>query len=445
MATPLHRSGAMPLDLRRIFQQALKASLASPLVFSCGAGVDTKPFDLIACEPSSGSIAISQLMPAQSTDYAELRRIFMDAQMPTKLSTFGTRCGGATNAMACGSALDALKPASGFGKACLQLCSELYLATTTGDAVGSVTTLEALKAFLGTIDTPQEAVLMVAAQPFDLSCTDKARGAVRKTETGFEVVASTGFACGEGTAVTQHVLAVGSDGSVSEVSSAVLERGKAGCAIGRRPCGLTVAFAPRAHDPLARHFAAAAHLEAASVPAFLRLRDELSAHGAPLALRVAAQLSAADEVRHARAVSGLARRFGGQVPAPRVRPMPLRSLYEVALDNAVEGCVRETFGALVAHRQARTAKDPVIAAELRTIADDETRHATLSWEVHAWALQRLPRRERRELASAQAAAVRALREESAAPVEAAVVEQAGMPPADEAVTLVDALGGTLWS
>jgi hypothetical protein len=144
-------------------------------------------------------------------------------------------------------------------------------------------------------------------------------------------------------------------------------------------------------------------------------------------------------------MSAMARRFGGSAPAPRVRAMPLRPLSEVALDNAVEGCVRETFGALVAHRQALTAKDPVIAAELRTIAGDETRHAALSWEVHEWASRRLSRRERAELRSAQAAAVRALREECAEPIEAPVAEQAGMPQADEAVTLVDALQSALWS
>jgi len=436
----------MPLDLRRILQQALKASLASPLLFSCGPGVDTKPFDAIECDPGTSNISISKLMPAQGTDYAELRRIFMESSdMPQKLGTFGTRCGGASNPAACTSALDALKPSSGFGKSCSQICEELYLATTNGDDVASVTTLEALKAFLGTIDTPQEAVLLVAAQPFDLSCVDKSRGAVRKTEKGFEVVASRGFACGEGTAVTQHVLEVGSDGSLNEVSQAILERGKAGCAIGRRPCGLADAYVARAGDPLARHFAIVAHLEAASVPAFLRLRDELRLHGAPGALQVAAQLSAADEVRHARSMSAMARRFGGRAPSPRVRAMPLRPLAEVALDNAVEGCIRETYGALVAYRQALKAKDPAIAAELSTIAEDETRHASLSWEVHEWASRRLSRSERAGLKSAQAAAVRALREECAEPVDETVVEQAGMPPADEAVTLVDALSRTLWS
>ena len=440
----------MPIDLRRLFEQALKVSLASPLVFSCGAGIDTRSFDAIDCESNGSSFSISNLKPAMAVDYAELRRLFMFGGTPdpmqkdTLLASFGTRCGTAADKPACEAALDALKGTKGFGSRCLQICTEDYLATTTGDTLGTIDTLEALKAFLGTIDTPHEALLLASTRPVNFACGDKSKGAVRKTQDGFEVVGYDGHACGEGASVNQRVLAVGSDGSVSEISSAILERGQPGCAIGRRPCGLRAAYGPLAANPLARHFVAAAHLEAASVPAFLRLRDELALHGAPKALQLGALLSAGDEVRHARAVSALARRFGGRPVPPRVRSMPLRPLAEVARDNAVEGCVRETFGALVAHRQAQKAKDPAIAAELRGIAQDETRHASLSWEVHAWALQALPRAERAGLKAAQAEAVRALRQEQAADVDPALVEQAGMPPADEAVALVDALAQTLW-
>ena len=74
---------------------------------------------------------------------------------------------------------------SGFGRSCVDICNEYYLALTQADTVGSVTTLEALKAFLGTIDTADEAVLVAqAATAFNFSCSDKSRGAVRKTDTG---------------------------------------------------------------------------------------------------------------------------------------------------------------------------------------------------------------------------------------------------------------------
>jgi len=69
----------------------------------------------------------------------------------------------------------------------------------------------------------------------------------------------------------------------------------------------------------------------------------------------------------------------------------VRSLYEIA----VEGCVRETFGALEATFQAKNANDPQIRRVMRRIAEDETRHAALAWRVAAWIEPRLSDRQRR--------------------------------------------------
>lgn len=49
----------------------------------------------------------------------------------------------------------------------------------------------------------------------------------------------------------------------------------------------------------------------------------------------------------------LAARYGATAPRPRVERAPVRSLEDIAVENAVEGCVRETFGALVGAWQAR--------------------------------------------------------------------------------------------
>ncbi|NIS36796.1 MAG: ferritin-like domain-containing protein, partial [Actinobacteria bacterium] len=46
---------------------------------------------------------------------------------------------------------------------------------------------------------------------------------------------------------------------------------------------------------------------------------------------------------------------------PVIEDAPVRTAYEIALENAVEGCVRETFGALVGAHQALRASDPSIA------------------------------------------------------------------------------------
>src|SRR5262249_13201570 len=60
------------------------------------------------------------------------------------------------------------------------------------------------------------------------------------------------------------------------------------------------------------------------------------------------------------------------------------SLEAIAEENAREGCVRETFGALVATFQAVHAVDPEIREVMKTIALEETEHAALAWDVDRW-------------------------------------------------------------
>lgn len=158
---------------------------------------------------------------------------------------------------------------------------------------------------------------------------------------------------------------------------------------GRRPEGLTL-LDPSSLDPsLGGYLAEMAWLEAASVHAFQQLRDELRAHRAPRKLVRAAERAAKDEVRHARMCRALAGRYSGSPSHPRVAPRAIRPLEAIALENAAEGCVRETFGALVATFQADTARDPVIRAAMKHIARDETRHAALAWQVDRWVQRRL--------------------------------------------------------
>ena len=86
------------------------------------------------------------------------------------------------------------------------------------------------------------------------------------------------------------------------------------CVGGRRPPGLRAA-ARVDGGAVGRWLATAADLEAASVPAFVQLARELIAHDAPAALVHAALAAADDEVRHAAAMTALARAHGAE-PAP---------------------------------------------------------------------------------------------------------------------------------
>jgi hypothetical protein len=139
-------------------------------------------------------------------------------------------------------------------------------------------------------------------------------------------------------------------------------------------------------------WAKAGAAEHASVAAFSRLALQLMAHGAPSELLSGVHRAAFDEVRHAEQCWALARRFGGERLA--AGPFPFAggidvaiSLSELAAAAVREGCLSETLGAHVAADAAEHAADPEVQRILRAIARDEERHAVLSFQLVAWALQ----------------------------------------------------------
>ena len=212
---------------------------------------------------------------------------------------------------------------------------------------------------------------------------------------------------------------------------------------GRRPPGLASRPSPKGASHIGRFFARASHNEAASVDAFQIVRDELRAHAAPRPLVRAAIRSARDEVRHARMTAALARRYGATVERPLVLRRPIRGLAEIALENAAEGCVRETYGALVAAWQARASVDPVVRAVMRRIARDEARHAALGWEVARWAEARLSRADRARVSEARDSARRALSEAATQEVPEELIRYAGLPRPAHARAILEELARAL--
>jgi hypothetical protein len=152
---------------------------------------------------------------------------------------------------------------------------------------------------------------------------------------------------------------------------------------------------------VAAQLAAAAHLEGAAVFAFEALERELLAHQAPLQLVARARSAQRDETRHHSAISGLAIRFGARVPAVEVEGTAIRTLVEMAIENAVEGCVRETYGVAVAALQGESARNLSIRRAMRTIAIDEAEHAALAWAIDTWARPRLSHGERAQVETAR--------------------------------------------
>ncbi|MCY1044513.1 ferritin-like domain-containing protein [Corallococcus sp. bb12-1] len=435
------------IRLRHLFSRALRASLATPLVLAgCGSSANLWGYSPVECD--NNSPAISDLSLSFAPDFFQVRSVYRGspASESQPVSSYGQACATATDATACQSALAELRVEQGLRSYCVDFCPDYFLVTTLGDEVKTYSTLESLKALLGPIDTEQEAALLTAASGYALKCSDIVQGAVKSNADGsFNVIGTQGYACGEDSALKQIVLRVSASGDISEEQQHTLEKGSGSCAIGRRPAGLQDADACESTDALGHYFAEAAHLEAASVHAFLRLREELALHGADAGLQDAARRSAVEEVMHTDVTGRIARRFGATPQRPVVTALPLRPLLDVALDNAVEGCVRETYGALVAHHQALHAQDAEVREAMVRIAEDETRHAGLSWDIDQWARPRLSDSERDTLREAQRQAVAVLRAEVAVPLDAGLVTAAGLPTPEVALCLLDTLEQELWA
>jgi hypothetical protein len=134
----------------------------------------------------------------------------------------------------------------------------------------------------------------------------------------------------------------------------------------------------------------------------------------------------------------LCRRWGAVVAeAPKVDGTPARALETIAIENAVEGCVRETYGAVLATWQAAHAGDARVRATLSKIARDETRHAMLSWEIAAWAERRLGAEARRRLTETRRRAVEALQSELASDPPRELVDTLGLPTRAQAARLLE--------
>lgn len=419
--------------------------------------------DTFTCATPLAEI-VSNLKPGTPVDYVELRTQTVpnpnyhpyppaedagdagaaDAGPPPlvlkTLSTNGQPCATATNKDACTTALAKASgkgwgPFSDGGNAAAPPTIDVqFLVYTRGNEVGIAGSTEELAAFLGPVDTLEEARLLLLSQGHALACAEGSKAGWRQNPDGsWEIIVPGGVCSG----VIRFRYRIGKDGTVTQVGT---EPNPEPVACGRRPEGLVDNGAGGGFAiGLGEYFAEVAYLEAASVVAFRRLELELRRFGAPRELVERARRARADEIRHARETAALARRFGGDVRALEVGAATERELLAIAIENAAEGCVRETYGALVAAFQARKAKDPEVRAVLARIARDEARHAELSHDVAIWLDGKLDAASRALVEEERTRALDELRAAIEAAPAADVVEHAGMPTVYEARALLAGL------
>lgn len=226
--------------------------------------------------------------------------------------------------------------------------------------------------------------------------------------------------------------------------SAIRGSKRSGCPVeGRRPAGL-VGLDARAANTVAGYLEESAWLEAASVRAFDDLADDLERLEAPLALHTACRVAATEERRHTALVGALVEHFGGTSRRLDVASHEDRTTFELAMENAVEGTVRETFGAAVALFRARHASDAKARAAMLEIAEDECRHAKLAGDVADVLDGELTPSERAAIARARMDAIAELESSFEDDPPADVREVLGVPSAAQSRKILEELVSRVW-
>lgn len=394
--------------------------------------------------PFACTEGLERLLGALGADYVEHRRYAAGRPSGKPAGGVGEPCAHATDKPACMHAIEASTSTDSLWPGCGACDNQPEsLLVTRGDQVQLISNHKALLALFGAIDSPAKAYFLLASSGHEPMCGEPW---IRAAAEGFEVRAKTLTSDCPITYAELRLL-VRRDGGIRELERKVLPHkpGEGGCA-GRRPPGLVRAFDRGRCAPVAgRYFAQLSRLEAASIVAFDVLGAELRAYAAPARLVSAVARARADEVTHAELTATLARRFGATPRGPRVHATSVRSLRAIAVENAREGCVRETWGALEARWQATHASDPHVRRCLRRIAGDELRHAALSWQIAAWVEPQLDAAGQRAARRARHSAVTELARELAIPTNPELVGVVGLPGRQARRALLSSLRHQLWS
>jgi len=418
-----------PSTLTQVSGSGANATVTAPSANAEPTSTVIEPPDERRMGQACAGAIVSALHPGAPVDYLELRLDYYPQRTHEIVIAghTGMPCATAKDVAACTRALAYAKsPDSGE-----------YLVYTRGDTVGTVTG-RAAAGFLAPIDTAEEAALAVV---YDYRAGRSAAEVYppceaanfSQTKTGFQTVYTQTMLCDERRSWT---LAIDRAGKISS-GDASYTPPQPNCQrpfLGRRPEGFVLS-AQHETLTLGSYFSDCASMETASIFAFRRLESELHALGAPRSLLLRAKRSAREEARHARVMRRLATRFGEVPRTVAVVPLAVRTPLPVALENAVEGCVLETWAALLCAFQAERAGDLRIRAALRQIAREELRHAALAWDVAAWLDTRLTRTERARVGHARAAALEALRQSLSHEPVAELRIFAGVPSAAEATVL----------
>ena len=213
---------------------------------------------------------------------------------------------------------------------------------------------------------------------------------------------------------------------------------------GRMPNGLAL-IESETQNALGNYFAHMAAMESAAMTAFDYLAQELEFYAAPHHLIQMAHEAINEEAEHAALARLLTEAYDGANYKIEIKPFQLRSFFEIALENAVEGCVNETFAAALGYWQQEHAVLETFKQVIAHITEEESKHAALSWEIHEWAFPQLSINEQQQIRQAQLNAIERLEQTFMVEEESSLRQALGMPDRDQVQALLKQLRTELWN
>lgn len=217
-----------------------------------------------------------------------------------------------------------------------------------------------------------------------------------------------------------------------------------GCPVaGRIPKGMALHHQGNT-DEVGHYFAEIASLEAAAVTAFAYLVKELEAYDAPQSFIDIAKDAIREETEHAELTAMLATSYGATPWEVSVPPFALRPIDEIAIENATEGCVRETFASACAMWQALHADTAAVRMVMERIAVEESRHAALSWQIDEWLMAQLTPAQQERCREAKRATIAELEASFTEATSPRLQAAAGLPDTNTSAKLFGQLRETLW-
>jgi hypothetical protein len=179
----------------------------------------------LSCSDDRPSL-VSGLQPTAAVSHVELRQTFKEDSLKT-LEVWGEACALAASVADCEAELVALPPSptEAFRWICRPECYRHHLVFSGTDGVGVIGKVDELKAWLGAIDTPSEALLLAWADGYDLpGCGELAGGKLSTVSDGYELMARKMTRDCSPIEVSELRLRIAKDGSIEVKSSTVVSQ-----------------------------------------------------------------------------------------------------------------------------------------------------------------------------------------------------------------------------